>query len=100
MADDTDDGERPLDALNVQLPGRILTLEVLMVLLLRQKPGAMKLLREAGDILDSIESNINATLMGGTDDNARKYQLLVFEAAREQLLKIEGEVRRDPVRRK
>jgi hypothetical protein len=84
----TEEIERPQDAHEVRLSGRVLALEIMMVRLLRQEADAMQTLREANWTLDSIESRINRM------DAGSHYQMLVFEAARQSLTKIEDEVRR------
>ena len=44
--------------LNVQLPGRLIVLEILVVLLLRQKPDADRMMREANAMLQAIEAQL------------------------------------------
>jgi dsDNA-specific endonuclease/ATPase MutS2 len=78
--------ENPVDDLAVQLPGRMLALEVLFTLLLRRVAvaSAKSVLREAADVIDQIESDI-------TKEKSSDYQLAMFEAARESVQKIARE---------
>lgn len=71
----------PLDELNVQLPGRLTTVEILLTLLLREKSGARKLFVEADAILAAYESAVTADGLGADD----AYALKLFEAARQSL---------------
>jgi hypothetical protein len=43
---------------SVQIAGRLITIEVLLVLLLRQKPDVARIMREADAILQGIEANL------------------------------------------
>jgi len=49
----------PNDELNVQLPGRLITIEILLVLLLRQKPDVARIMREADAMLQGIEADLH-----------------------------------------
>ncbi|MFM9500920.1 hypothetical protein ACKI1Q_46060, partial [Streptomyces galilaeus] len=51
--------ENPFDQLSAQLPGRILTLEILVTLLLRRKSDAVKILRETEAILLGLEASLH-----------------------------------------
>jgi hypothetical protein len=73
----------PLDDLNVQLPGRLMAVEIVMVLLLRELPKKKRtgLFTLADHILSTLEADIHAQGLGQTDD----YALKSFAAARENL---------------
>jgi hypothetical protein len=73
--------DNPLDQLNVQLPGRLLAVEVVLVLLLRQKANVGRLLAEADEILTMLESNE----MAQTGSQTARYALEVYQAARANL---------------
>ncbi len=90
MPDPTKDDVDPLDQLNVQLPGRLMTLEILIVLLLRQKSNVGRLLAQADEILTVLETN---EFKNGPPAVA-EYALHVFAAARESLDKLSTEARR------
>jgi hypothetical protein len=74
----------PNDEMNVQLPGRLITIEILLVLLLRQKPDAARIMREADALLQGIEANLHA-------DEPSAYALDVLSAARAALDKLTAE---------
>ncbi len=74
----------PLDTLSSQSRGRLLTLEVLVTLLLSKRSNAEKLLREADEILVAIEASL-----GEAGDET----IVMFEAARQSLAKIDREAR-------
>jgi len=80
----------PLDELGSQLPGRLIAVEVLLVLLLRKKPDAVKMLREADGIVTLLESEVTRDGLGREGD----YALKIFNAARESLENIGGQVLR------
>ena len=69
----------PFDELNVQLPGRFLTMEVVLTLLLRRAPpdATASILRDAEEILAAMESDVRQTVQGG-----EPYALAMFDAAR------------------
>ncbi|XUM25087.1 hypothetical protein ACRAVF_34030 (plasmid) [Bradyrhizobium oligotrophicum S58] len=71
--------ESPLDQLNVQLPGRMLTMEILLTLLLRKQSKAGQILKAADERLSVLE----AVLI--KDGHVTDYQLNVFAAARASL---------------
>ena len=60
----------------MQIPGRLITIEILLVLLLRQKPDAARIMREADAILQGIEADLHE---GGASS---AYALDVLSAAR------------------
>ena len=80
------------DDLNVQLPGRMMTLEILVVLLLREKPASKRrqMLTHTDQILSAIEAEIHAAGIGQSDG----YALKVFGAARQSLDKLRDEALR------
>lgn len=80
------DETSPLDALNVQLPGRLLAVEILLVLLLRQKSNASQLLAQADEILTTLEAN-------EMKHRATDYALHMFAAARANLDQIASQTR-------
>lgn len=82
--------ESPLDELAVQLPGRLMAIEIVLVLLLRQKANAGRLLAGAETILSHLEAN---EMANGPDD-AKDYALKCYATARESLDKMALEVRR------
>lgn len=84
------DDVSPLDDLGVQLPGRIMALEIVTVLMMRQKANAGRLLHEADEILTILENRE----MKSNPPGARGYALNVFTAARLSLDKIAAEARR------
>jgi hypothetical protein len=49
----------PHDELSVQVPGRLIAIEILLVLLLRQKPDIVRIMREADAILQGIEADLH-----------------------------------------
>lgn len=73
----------PLDDLNVQLPGRLMAVEILMVMLLRELPKKKRndLFAVADHILSTLEADIHAQGLGRADN----YALKSFAAARENL---------------
>lgn len=80
------------DDLNVQLPGRMATLEILIVLLLREKPAGKRrqMLAQADQIISTIEADIHAAGIGQAED----YALKVFGVARQSLDKLRDEALR------
>ena len=74
----------PNDELNVQLPGRLITIEILLVLLLRQKPDAARIMREADAMLEGIEANLH-------EGDPSVYALEVLSTARAALDKLTAE---------
>lgn len=68
-----------LDELNVQLPGRLLTVEILLTLLLRRHSRAGQMLKETDDRLSQLEAALQQ--QGAHTD----YALNVFAAARATL---------------
>ena len=74
----------PNDELNVQLPGRLITIEILLVLLLRQKPDVARIMREADALLQGIEADLH-------DGATSVYALEVLSAARAALDKLTAE---------
>ena len=73
----------PNDELNVQLPGRLITIEILLVLLLRQKPDVARIMREADAMLQEIEVDLH--------EGASPYVVDVLSAARAALDKLTEE---------
>jgi hypothetical protein len=73
----------PNDELNVQLPGRLITIEILLVLLLRQKPDVARIMREADAMLQEIEVDLH--------EGASTYVVEVLFAARAALDKLTEE---------
>jgi hypothetical protein len=73
----------PNDELNVQLPGRLITIEILLVLLLRQKPDVARITREADAMLQKIEADLH--------EGASPYVVDVLSAARAALDKLTEE---------
>lgn len=71
----------PLEPINVHVPGRMMAVEILLVLLLRQKSNVGRLLREADEILSMLEANEMAQVTPEDADQALK----VFQAARASL---------------
>jgi hypothetical protein len=90
MTEPTPDAEDPLDQLNVQLPGRMLAVEIVLVLLLRQKSNVGRLMASADEILTLLETNEFNTGPAATAN----YALHVFAAARQSLDKLSAEARR------
>ncbi len=80
----------PVDDLTVQLPGRLLALEMLVSLLLRRKGGLSKLLIEADQMLGQIEVARHAE----ADDPDGDRVTTMFAIARESLDKIGATARR------
>lgn len=72
--------EFPLDKLNVQLPGRAMTIEILLTLLLRRHSKAGQLLKAADERINQLEAALLKDGRGFSD-----YELQVFAAARETL---------------
>lgn len=68
--------ESPLDQLNVQLPGRALTTEILLTLLLRRHSKSGQLLKAADERLSQLEAEL--LKQGRLSD----YELKVFASAR------------------
>lgn len=78
-----------IDELNVQLPGRVMALEILVTLLLAEKANAVKLCRVADEMLTRYES-------AEFSDPARErsqYAVAVYTAARISLDTITTNVR-------
>ena len=73
----------PNDELNVQLPGRLITIEILLVLLLRQKPDVARIMREADAMLQGIEADLH--------EGASAYVVEVLSAAHAALDKLTEE---------
>lgn len=71
----------PMDELNVQLPGRLMTVEILVTLLLREKANARKLLVAAENQLGHLEGAV----LADTPAQHRDYAMKMFEAARQNL---------------
>ena len=77
----------PLDDLEIQVPGRLLTLEILMALAIRRHPDREAIFREAQTILTRIEQQFQAEL-----DESGKHQLeQMFEVSRRWLAKLDSE---------
>ncbi|MDP3407261.1 hypothetical protein [Bosea sp. (in: a-proteobacteria)] len=68
----------PMDDIEVQVPGRLLALEILVTLLLREKANSRKLLAEAERHLAKVEAEALTELSPETRERA----LQMFEAAR------------------
>lgn len=79
----------PLDELNSQLPGRLIAVEVLLVLLLRKKADAASIMRNADEIVMTLE----AAEMRHAAGEHRDYALKIFNAARESLESLTQRVR-------
>ncbi len=92
MADESagDASPNPLDDLRVQLPGRLITLEVLVTLLIAEKATAGRILRDADQTLALYESEIVGKRTG--DDVT--YAMKMFEASRAALDMIGRNARR------
>ncbi|WP_371346246.1 hypothetical protein [Ancylobacter sp. IITR112] len=88
MADQGNTAGNPLNELNVQLPGRLMTLEILVTLLLREKAGSGRMLAQARQALSHIEAEILRTTPPGELD----YPFAIFAAARAAVDKIAAEV--------
>lgn len=71
----------PFDELNVQLPGRLYAVEILLTLLLRDKANSRKLLLEADAHLNRMEEVLHAEGIGSEND----YALKIFAVARTSL---------------
>jgi len=85
------DAAHPFDHYADQLAGRLLTLEALVTLLLRETASGPGLLAAAGDRLAQLES-----VAAGPNPSAetRDQVLHMFEAARESLDRIHAGARR------
>jgi uncharacterized membrane protein YgaE (UPF0421/DUF939 family) len=81
----------PSNDLNVQLPGRLIALEILVVLLLRQKPDAERMMREANAMLQAIETQLHEA-----GDEFSEHARQVLSAARAALDKLSAEAIRRP----
>lgn len=82
--------ELPIDDLAVQLPGRLLAVEIVLTLLLRRKTDAARILAGAETILSTIE----ADEMHRGPEQSKGYALNYFAAARMSLDKMAEEARR------
>jgi hypothetical protein len=80
----------PFDDLETHIPGRLLAVEGLLTLILRQRTGVAKLAAQAEAIVDSIET----ALITKADVPASPHQLATFKVARAALDKISTEARR------
>lgn len=68
--------ESPLDQLNVQIPGRLLAIEIIVLLMLHLQPRALELLKFADDRLNELEAHL-------VSEGAHSDQVLtMFGAAR------------------
>jgi hypothetical protein len=76
------------DELRVQLPGRLITIEILLVLALREKPDVARIMREADAMLTSIEDRLYES------ETPSAYALEVLSEARAALDKITAEATR------
>ena len=81
----------PFDELEVQLPGRLMTVEVLLTLLLREKSNARRLLVEA----EKIIANYEAALIADGIGQENQYALKVFAVARASLDSIAARTRKE-----
>jgi len=81
------------DQLEHQVPARLLAIELVLVLLLREKPRGRKLLAEALATLDAIEAE---TLKGLTPEQEER-TVIMFEIARASIDKMRTEI--EPPRR-
>jgi hypothetical protein len=77
----------PHDEMNVQLPGRLIALEILVVLLLRQNPDAEQMMRDADAMLSAIEAQMHEL-----QDEASDYAREVLSTARAAINKLSAEV--------
>lgn len=80
------------DDLTVQLPGRLATLEILVVLLMRESTEGKRdqMFAQADHILAAIEADIHAQAIG----QGENYALKVFGVARQSLDKLRDEALR------
>jgi hypothetical protein len=69
------------------LPGRLIAIEILLVLLLRQWPDAERIMREADAMLYAIEAELNER-----DDTSSTYARQVLTSARAALDKLSVEI--------
>src|SRR4051794_37874821 len=90
MSETPKDDANPTDQLNVQLPGRMMAVEILLVLLLRQKANVGKLFAMADEILTVLEAS---EVKNAPPERAR-YTLQVFGSARASLDHLSGEAQR------
>ena len=74
----------PSDELNMKLAGRLITIEILVVLLLRQKPDVARIMRDADAMLRQIEADLH--------EGASAYVVEVLSAARAALDMLTEEV--------
>jgi hypothetical protein len=77
----------PLDDLNIQAPGRLLTLEVLIALAIRRHPDREAVFREAQTILTRIEQQFQAEV----EEPERQRLRQMFEVSRSWLAKLDKE---------
>lgn len=82
--------QNPMDQLNVQLPGRLLVVEVLLTLLLRGLSRKRHILRDADGIIAHLETEVLKT----TPQETTRYAMEVFTAARFNLDKLAQEALR------
>lgn len=80
---DDEDTLSPFDEYAVQIPGRLLTVEILTILLMRELPRHRReaIFAEADAALTSCEAGVHARNTAQTDD----YALKMFAVARDNL---------------
>ncbi|MGE3990357.1 hypothetical protein [Pseudorhodoplanes sp.] len=82
--------ESPLDSYEVQLAGRLLAIEALITILLRQNPaGGLRIIRQTEEALSHTET---LALKGMTPSQAKR-TVATFAAGRESLDAIATKVR-------
>jgi hypothetical protein len=72
------------DELNLKIAGRLITIEILIVLLLRQKPDVSRIMREADVMLRQIEDDLH-------EGGASVHAIEVLSAARAALDRLTAE---------
>lgn len=78
----------PPNDLGMQIPGRLIAIEVLLTHLLRQNSSARKLLDEAMSTINTMEGTVIRKSSGATS----AYQIAVFKVARASLRNIAGDI--------
>lgn len=78
----------PIDEMEVQLPGRLLTVEILLTLLLREKASSGRLMAQARQILQHVENEI----IQSTPADKLAYPFAMFATARAALDKVARDV--------
>lgn len=83
----------PLDEYKVQLPGRLLALELVVTALLRRRSDPAAIMREASELLTHVESELTREGIGVEDDLALK----IFAAAHASIETFERNTRKRPL---